>query len=544
MSLIQTATYPSRGFARIGKSTDHLTMFAKKHCESQLKEVYEMEEDSAGNIWMRSKERRSGRPMDYLEELATIDASSKSNASWINRVDSYYDSKSDAHSDTQLAIQIQSGLSGKSLHEQIYQSTIALMLVHSKYREDFLKHRYFPWYFGLFPSGRILALKCNPNYEARLTALRWGNLLSIYDASEINKLKTNNFDAMHTMAELHEIGIINAKPYFQAVSNLFYPYAHSIIVGGFGYIFVLFTDERDMIDRGPYPWSRMDIHKGARLMPGVLPPITGHANAKEGWMGRYVPSKDFPAAELLDLFRGFVAKFNHSLRMRIDLTNYRKKDDAIDFVGAFEEYFTLDRIALELNYCQTATSSFTARSVAFAMLDKFSEIVSIAGIDKTRLFHHFVSKAFKNTVLLGSLRNFPPPFSTFFPSECDRVYDSVHTKILGNDGLWMAYRYQAGQVQTREWNDKSKVFQDRAKPYSEDAFVGEIVRTVRNTHHGYLSDEDKRRRFAVFVSMHTGQISDEFSAIPQLIWLATMENPESTILSGCLTDKFLTTVPA
>ena len=59
--------------------------------------------------------------------------------------------------------------------------------------------------------------------------------------------------------------------------------------------------------------------------------------------GEVRPPQIFSTDELSELFRYFIAQFNHSLRMRLDLTNYRKGDD-IDFIGAFEKYYTFDRL--------------------------------------------------------------------------------------------------------------------------------------------------------------------------------------------------------
>lgn len=537
MSIIQVASYPDRGFARIGLATDSLTTAVRNHCTGRLSNVYEVDQ-SGNDVWLRNKERRTKAYVDYAEEMALVDASSSKHTQWIQGVDSYYDKFSNQIADTAFPIEVMKSLSGKETHNQVYLSSLALLLVHSTLRESFLRDFYFPWFFNLYPQGKILALKFNSGYEARIALLRWGNLLSIYDSSEIQKLKDIPIERIQMMADLHETGIINVKPYFMAVSNLFYPYAHSFVVGGYGYLLVLFTHETSMLDRGPYPQTRMDMHKVHTLMQGDKPDLSSKPTVRQGWLGRYVPTQYFTSDALPILFRHFVSRFNHFLRLRLDITNYRDGDD-IDFISAFEEYYTFDRLTLELNVCQTATDGFSSRASSFAILDKFQELITIPAVNKDKLMHHFVGKGFKNKTLLPNLQKYPSPFSLFFTSECDGIYDVVHQKVLGKDGLWMTYRRKPSGVQTRHWDKTSKSFQENPSLYSEDEFVGEIVRAIRNTHHGYISDHDKRRRFAIFVSMHTGQLPDEFTAIPQLIWLAVIQDPESTILSDCITDQKL-----
>ena len=43
-------------------------------------------------------------------------------------------------------------------------------------------------------------------------------------------------------------------------------------------------------------------------------------------------------------------------------------------------------------------------------------------------------------------------------------------------------------------------------------------------------------RFATYLSMHTGKMPDECTAIPQLIWLAISNKPEETILTDWISD--------
>lgn len=538
MSIIQVASYPDRGFARIGLATHHLTSAVLQICRNKLSGVYEVEQ-SGTDVWLRSKERRTRAYLDFVEELALVDSNSNRDAAWVRGMDSYYDRFSNQIANKSFPIKIMNSLQNKEPHRQLYLSSLALFFVHSSLRESFLRDFYFPWFFKLFPNGKILVLKFNSGYEGRLALLRWGNLLSIYDANEIQRWKPFPIESIQMMADLHQTGIINAKPFFLAMSNLFYPYAHSIVLGGYGHVFVLLTGETSILDRGPYPQTRMELHRVGTLMQGNEPDVSALSDKKQGWLGRYIPSGQFSVDELLMLFRHFVAKYNHLLRLRIDVTNYRNSDD-IDFIAAFEEYFTFDRLTLELNYCQTATDGFSARASSFAVLDKLSELVSIRGISKSEeRFRYFVGKTFANTVLSPSLKQYPSPFSTFFPHECDRVYDNLHKKVLGIEGLWMAYRRQAAGIQTRRWDKNSNSFAENPKLYTEDEFVGQIVRAIRNTHHGYISDNDERRRFAVFISMHTGQLADDFTAIPQLIWLAVVQNPESTILTECISDQKL-----
>jgi hypothetical protein len=64
----------------------------------------------------------------------------------------------------------------------------------------------------------------------------------------------------------------------------------------------------------------------------------------------------------------------------------------------------------------------------------------------------------------------------------------------------------------------------------DDDFGAEYVRAARNTHHGYVSDGDRRRWLACFRSITTAFLPDSFTQLPLLIVLAETVNPR--LLSG------------
>ncbi|MFI5251776.1 MAG: hypothetical protein ACHQQQ_05005 [Bacteroidota bacterium] len=536
MTLIKVS-YPDRGFARIHPLTHKFGESIKQQCISQLSSVYEFEE-SGSDIWLRSRERKTGQVIDFIEELALIDADNNHDATWMNGVEKYYNNFSNQIAVPDHPVEIMRDIATQDLAKQIYQSSFALFHTHSSLKAAFLKGFYFPWFFGLFPKGKILALKLNHNYESRLALLRLGNIFSIYEESEIPQI-INLQDRIRTMADLHNTGIINVKPYFLAISNLFFPYGNTYVVGSYGYIFILFTNQDDMLDRGAYPQSMNVLHESYDLMKGDMPDLRQPHSIRDGWYGRYVPPAHYSADDLVTLFRHFITRYNHNLRMRLDPTNYRIDND-IDFVAAFEEYLTFDRITLEMINCQTATKGYGARSSSFAILDKFQELLEIPSVGRDKIFHALVGKPYQTQHLKPILKNYPEPFSSFFQNESDRIYDSLYKTILGNEGLWMTYRRKSTGIATRIWDGNLHMFTENSDLINDDEFVGEIVRVIRNTHHGYLSDHDKRKRVAIFLSMHSCKLPDEFTAIPQLIWLAVIQDPESTILPNCISDYKLT----
>lgn len=539
MTKIIHSKYSDRGFAKISHISKSFEETIERILHERLGEVYEIEK-SRGDLWIRSKERRAAKYMDYAEEMALVDSANYADCTWIQEVEDFYNRFSDSYSDTPRAYDLCRSANERPFKNQVYLYSLALLLVKSSDRRLFLETIFFPWFFRLFPTGLVLATKMNSSYESRAALLRWGFLGTIYGSSELDAIKKYIGPNIKIMTGIHEIGTVNADIHFKAISNLFFPRTAPIVLSREGFMFILFTDQDDVMDRGPYPHADVDTYRVFGLMTGNEPNWSRASSPLNGWLGRYIPSRTFSAREMVDLFRFFIPKFNHFLRMRLDITNYRKGDD-IDFIAAFEEYYTLDRIGHELNLCQTAQEGFTARTLTFAILDKFAEMFSVNGINRDRMFHYFLTRNFAKS-LVDTLSEVPSPFGAFFSSETEEVFDLLYKSVLGENGLWMKYRSISAGISSREWDKNSGSFHDRAFPYSDEEFVGEVVRAVRNTHHGYISDRDDRRRFAVFMSMHTGKLADSLTALPQFMWLAGLLDPENTILTSCFPDKALQSV--
>lgn len=529
--MIVTASYPDRGFAKIGRKSSKLTQ-SVLYFINELPNVYEVE-FSNDEAWVRSKERRTGKTKDYLEIITEVDIDSNRDAEWVDKTDPFYDKHPTPFPDPTIPFELMNDISTKPDHQQLYYSSFALFAVGPTKRQHFLRDFFFPWFFSKYPAGKILALRLDSSYEQRIAILRWGNLLTIYDDSEIDIMKPG-FNGIKSMADLHNSDMVNIEPYFFSLANMFFPYKCPIIKGPFGCIFVLFTNEQEIITRGTYPRTREELHLLHGLMKGDRPDFSSPASAEQGWLGRYIPNRSYSASELVSLFKDAIPKLNRLLRLRLDVTNYRNADNEIDFIGAFERFYTLDRIMLEINSCQCATNGYHARSAVFSVADKFAELITISGVSKKETFHHFFKKPFMTNTLMPLLERLEQPFRDFFKAE--RIYNSLYDTLLSKEGLWMEHRRTATGLNIRAWDKDRKIFCEKAKSFDE--FVGMTVRAVRNTHHGYIST-DNDRRFATYFSLHTGKLPDIFTAIPQLIWLAVLESPETTILTNWISDTKL-----
>jgi hypothetical protein len=89
----------------------------------------------------------------------------------------------------------------------------------------------------------------------------------------------------------------------------------------------------------------------------------------------------------------------------------------------------------------------------------------------------------------------------------------------------LSHRKSSKKVFIRGWDKISKIYLD-APAISRDEFLMRLIRTIRNTHHGYkLNKPDDLS----LLSMHTGNIPDDCTGLPQYLLLCTLANPEVII---------------
>lgn len=302
---------------------------------------------------------------------------------------------------------------------------------------------------------------------------------------------------------------------------------------GWRAIYLFGNPNPPVIDRGPFPREEIELQTPQFFLRGDDPAdfAGGYTNQLGGWAGRYRNTQYLGDDAIANLIAFFIDRFNKHIDNRIEVCNHVDGDD-IDFISCFEKYLTLDRILLECIMVATATNAATARLMTFAVMDKFQELCSFPGVSKARNFHHFCTRPFLNNVLLPTFKMLPKPWDVFFADVANQLYDDLYSIIRSARGVWPDFLVQSGGgVRVyRRWNSTTHQFEYLSAPLSDDDFVAEYVRAARNTHHGYVSDGDERRRFACYGSISTAFLPDSFTQLPLLITLAEFVNPQA--LSG------------
>jgi len=339
----------------------------------------------------------------------------------------------------------------------------------------------------------------------------------------------------NTASALHSSGVVAIENALTVLVGNFLPLRACMIGRQFGWrvVYLFGNPNPPVIDRGPFPREEIELQGPQFFLRGDDPATftSSHSDPLGAWSGRYRNTRYAGDDAVADLIAFFIDRFNAHTENRIEVCNHVDGDN-IDFISCFEKYLTLDRILLECIMVATATNPATARLMAFAVLDKFQELCSFTGIQPERNFHYFCTRPFLTNVLLPSFAMLPAPWASFFSGVATELYDDLYSTIRSDQGVWPSYLVNpGGGVRVyRDWDRANRRFVDRPTPLTDDDFVAEYVRSARNTHHGYISDGDRRRRFACYGSISTAFLPDSFTQLPLLMTLAEFVNPRA--LSG------------
>jgi hypothetical protein len=518
-----------RGFARLGKKADCVLCGISTVMQQQGYEV-----DTQGNdIWVRYQPRQLGTfPLSYARILSVSEAAVPAswNTEWVANTDKQYDQFGEVKSLRQCLSMLADAANDPD-YKFLYWLDAALIQCPRADRATFIRDHFLPAFRNRFPEGRVVFIGTNYKFESRLSLLRQGNYYQINGRQGFDDMELHGVASPQTAHALHSSGVIALDNALTVLLGNFLP-LHTHIVGGklgLRVVYLFGNAAPQVIDRGRFPREKIELQIPQFFLRGDDPAAFCHnpADPLGGWSGRYRNS-DYPGdAAVVELIRAFVDRFNSHAENRLELCNFVNGDD-IDFISAFEKYLTIDRIMLECIMIATATNAATARLMTFAVLDKFQELCSFVGVPQGRNFHYMCSQPFLNQVLLPSLAMLPAPWANFFRGKAEAIYLDLYATIRSAQGVWPVFLIQPGAVRVyRDYDQVTHQFVNRAAPLADDDFVGEYVRAARNTHHGYVSDGDRRRRFACFGSISTARLPDSFTQLPLLLVLAEIANPRS-----------------
>ncbi|MEK6701391.1 MAG: hypothetical protein AABZ53_03945 [Planctomycetota bacterium] len=233
--------------------------------------------------------------------------------------------------------------------------------------------------------------------------------------------------------------------------------------------------------------------------------------------GRYCWHGDGDQAVVLADF--IAERANRLNRCLGDITNYEREIDGllqIDLVIAQEQMWTLGRIIRRTLSLQSSESRWINRLAVFEVADQWGELMGEwKGGHPTAKFKTLMHPANGAALVKECFATLPDPWRARFEVACADVYQDILQTM--KQSVWSRQKASAAGVNLGT----------RAAPQVEAwaDFTANVLRDLRNTHHGYMPDEKYNKNTRPRFVLTTGEWSPAMTFLPSLWLLAFLCDP-------------------
>lgn len=528
--MIDTHSWKALGFCKVGPSP-HCDTAQGRVLAAMLKErlSFEVRDDSSG-VWVRDPGATdSSRIPDAARLEFIVTPSNVSDLASYAAADAVLNSEWGA-----LPIQRPVSRSDQLNLEEfeadprspggIYNLTLSTSSCSDGEFTSFLRRKAAPAFFKAFPHGRIIFLSSSLQYEKRQGALRAGYTLSQYNLTSVNRMPDPN--ALTGWQRILPFGQLQTVLDLGAVA--FYPQAIYFTVTRTG-LSVIFVPgelvEQNML-KFPGAWldvyrSRWDFTRGpARntsydIAPaGITQPYDVHR--------RFVLVGGYGADETVEWIRWLVDRYNSLLRTGIDFSIFGR-DGWVNFVTCFEHGLTVDRMIRKSVSSQVSFERAVRKYAAFEVADIVDELFAYwKNAGSTLRFKDIFNPSTGLSLIKSSLATVPEPARRLLLDGASSVYDHLRDTVLKSIFV-PEKRTPSGGVLVRNKSLSAEVEE------TADEFTSNVIRALRNTHHGYMTEGDKQNRPSRYLALVTGDIPDTMTYIGVLTGLAVLGDPSQMI---------------
>ena len=380
---------------------------------------------------------------------------------------------------------------------------------------ELLKIAFEKIFFNKFPNGKIIYVRLDGLYYKRSAMIRGIYSLENYPDIKDNPSDFNGFNTLKNwlFIESHESfdNIIQFSEYF------FFPFVtafHCDYRIGFSFIFV--PDTLIEYHLGHFPRDIIDYIR------------TGSDFGKEkinnlDWSNEHLYAKYcFNQSPLFSEYYGFiiwaVKRANYFIKEHLNICNYLDKDDnsKIDPIYALEYNLSIRHLVKIGLSILSSNSSFFNKNMTFQAADILNDICNYDYLDpsgtlrKNTLFKKLFNKDLIFPIISSIIDSCSFSFKDQILDITSNLYDKLNETI--KDSIWLKSKVNNEDVIVRNHNNKSNNIENIP------TFTSNVIRALRNTHHGYLTRNDRTKRPSRYLSIIDGNTPDNLSSIT-LIWL-------------------------
>jgi hypothetical protein len=396
---------------------------------------------------------------------------------------------------------------------------------------DFIRGDLLPAFFRTYPGGRALFISTNYEFESRNAVLRGG-----YAIMQLGKpaLALKKFDALTDWQPLSTL--VQPRNILDLGGFAFFPTVQWMTLYRPGLFALLVPDVRIQHSPPDFPAGWLDIARshwdfgredlGRESFTVRLSGITGSYAA----LRRYMHDPGWSVSDIEIFVRWLVERYNVLAFHQTDPTEYLTRNPTaptravVDFVTCFEHALTLDRVLRKAISCIASEETATRKAAAMEIADIVEaqrEYWTASKLDSNwfkTLFHPTNGAA----LLKAIFQKLPTPFSHYMVGVIDSLYAHLESTVI--DSMYVKAKIAtSGGILVK--NRDGTAENEETRP----DFTANVIRALRNAHHGYFTELDRSRRPSRYLALVTGDLPETLSYLGVLFAIGLLADPEALI---------------
>ncbi len=373
---------------------------------------------------------------------------------------------------------------------------------------EFLKYALEDVFFKKFSCGKLLLVRLDSTIYARSGFLRAGYSLANYP--ELVQEMGKNFNGFNT---LNKWLLVENHEFFNCLLGIleffFFPYILSFHAKcGIGTYFIFIPDSPIEYEIGRFPRDILDfIRSDSDLAKNIF---TEELN-KNSLYSKYCFETPPNQNDYTEFLRFFIDKVDGFIYESFNICNFLDETDKdkIDPIYALEYNISMLHILKMSLSIISSKDSYSNKSNTFQIADMFDALCNNPAIGipngDTELFKRLFNKNYFTSVLKPILEQSTINLKTQLANTMNGLYDELNIAV--KNSVWLTHKINGNNITV-----KNRTMTSENQESIED-FTANVIRALRNSHHGYITRYDLSNRPSRYLSLITGELPGSFPSL-------------------------------
>jgi hypothetical protein len=367
-----------------------------------------------------------------------------------------------------------------------------------------------PAFFRWYPDGEILLALGRVNLQRAMATLRVMGAAQELAGGDYEKLK--QIGPLRMLSNVQSGGTLHLSRFINIPLAQFLPrmvgFEADKVVGAFVFLF----DKPIGEVREVYPRSGLEFFRSGA---STLFTEDIKAQAKDltpEMVDRFdLIKKSFSKADIREFIQDYLMRLDGFLSYTLDPSNFVNSQTGYwAGLSQYRVWLTIERITDEIILMLTEDTPYLRKAASFRVLDQMTSLKVDGHSDQTKLFKKLLLPDNSSDVVMEGLKSYKNSIAAHFCELLLALRQDSKASVLEH-------------IFVPGTHDKilHLVKLSNGKTVSEDEYVTDVIRELRNTYHGYLGDKSR-----IYLAINTGNLPENFPFLALAAFFAMIAKPE------------------